>query len=203
MICSTVPHIMPDTEDASLTKARQRALCLAARRGLPSDKRAEYSTMICRFLSAMPELQTARTILSYLAAPDEADLSAFHARARVRSVTLAFPFAEGRGVMRAMIPRGEDALAAGRYGIMCPIPERSDIAVPEALDAVLIPCVGFDHRGGRLGHGAGYYDRYLPLCPRALRILIAFDMQRVEHVIRDAHDIDIPVIVTELGIHRV
>lgn len=54
----------------------------------------------------------------------------------------------------------------GKYGILSPIPECSESVRADELDAVLMPCVGFDSHGGRLGHGGGYYDRYLLRCSK-------------------------------------
>ena len=198
------PSAVDDPRESGIPskKNRQRALCLSVRRALPETQREKYSKDICRFLTALPELNASRVILSYLAAPDEVDLSGFHKYARGRGAVLAFPLSEDRGVMRAMIPRNDNALAPGRFGIMSPVPDQSDEIAPDKIDAVLVPCVGFDKRGGRLGHGAGYYDRYLPLCTRASLILVAFEAQRVNSIVREDTDTDIPVIVTELGVTR-
>ncbi|MBQ1576312.1 MAG: 5-formyltetrahydrofolate cyclo-ligase, partial [Oscillospiraceae bacterium] len=73
---------------------------------------------------------------------------------------------------------------------------------PEALDAVLVPCVGFDGALRRLGHGMGFYDRYLARCPRAAAILTAFEAQRLACVPTEPHDRAFSVLVTERGVFR-
>lgn len=56
--------------------------------------------------------------------------------------------------------RGAEYLAAGAYGIMEPVGGEV-LQGPEGIDAVVIPCVGFNQEGYRLGYGGGYYDRTL------------------------------------------
>ncbi len=85
----------------------------------------------------------------------------------------------------------------GRYGILTPISRLSTPADPGEADVIIIPCVGFDTGGSRIGHGGGYYDRYLPKCPRAERVLVAFEAQRVERVVRDDYDQTMDAVVTE------
>lgn len=179
------------------TKQTQRTACLARRRALSKKERQEHSAAICARLTALPELQSAGTILSYRATAEEADLSAFHRWALERGKRLAFPVSYGQGRMEAWEPKGPESWRQGRYGIWEPDPGQSVLVDPEELDAVLLPCVGFDCQGRRLGHGGGYYDRYLPQCPGAKRILVAFSCQRVDQVVTDDHDQLVDLIVTE------
>ena len=88
------------------------------------------------------------------------------------------------------------------YGIRTPILSRSEILLPEALDLVLVPCTAFDADCFRVGMGKGYYDRYLPRCKNAVKIGIAFEVQRVEHAAVDEHDQRLDAYVTERGIYK-
>lgn len=182
-------------------KETARAVCLARRRALSPEARAERSEAICRRLVDLPVLQRARRILSYRAAWDEADLAAFHAWAGSQGKTLAFPVSYPGGRMEAYIPRGPDGWERGRFGIWAPVPERSCLAGAESLDAVILPCVGFDDTGRRLGHGGGYYDRYLPRCPKAVRVLAAFEAQRLDQTPTGRFDQRSEIVVTEEGLY--
>jgi 5-formyltetrahydrofolate cyclo-ligase len=89
----------------------------------------------------------------------------------------------------------------GVYGIREPVKELALEVDPSRIDAVIVPCVVFDQRGGRCGHGAGYYDRFLTkVKPSAAKILIAFDAQESGEVPMEKTDIRMDFAVTESGL---
>lgn len=182
---------MPDAKTA------QRGRCLAARRALTRFERASYSEEICRRLLTLPELSGAKTVLSYLAAPDEAELCALNRALASRGARVCYPLVTGAGTMEAYMPEDEQAVLPGAFGILAPDPARSKRVLPEELELVLVPCVGFDRSLRRLGHGGGFYDRYLLRCPQALRLCVAFSCQELPAVSCDAHDLPMHSIVTE------
>ena len=85
----------------------------------------------------------------------------------------------------------------GKYGIREPNPDFSILRKPEDFDVILVPCVGFDEDGGRIGHGAGYYDRYIDRAPDACRVCIAFEAQKLEKVVEEDTDMPMDYVVTE------
>jgi 5-formyltetrahydrofolate cyclo-ligase len=86
----------------------------------------------------------------------------------------------------------------GAYDI--PVPDNTD---PVTVRAMVIPMIGFDKRGFRLGYGSGYFDRTLvAITPRPLAIGVAFEILRVDTLHPQPHDVPMDFIVTEGGIYR-
>lgn len=182
------------------TCAALRQRCLEARRKLSGAARAAHSRKICDALTALPALRRAGVLFSYQALWDEADLSAFHRWAEAEGKTLAFPVTGPGGAMEAWAPQSPDAWGTDRFGIRAPLPEASRRLDPAELEAVLTPCVAFDGAGRRLGHGGGYYDRFLPRCPQALRIAVAFEAQRCPALRPAPWDVPMDLLATENGV---
>ena len=199
--------------EAALTrKAAQRKKATAARRALDVETRAEKSSRISghmyEYLQTLKKeradagLPPVRIIFSYAAAWDEADLSGFHRRARAEGIRIAFPLCHGAGIMEAVVPgeNEKEYWRTGAYGIKEPVPELAVPVKPEDIDLVIVPCVAFDGKGGRLGHGAGYYDRYLPkLREDAVMVLAAFEEQRLPEIVMEETDVRIPVCISDLA----
>jgi 5-formyltetrahydrofolate cyclo-ligase len=69
-------------------------------------------------------------------------------------------------------------------------------------DVLLVPLVGFDETGYRLGYGTGYYDRTLAAGPRPLTIGIGYEMANLRSIYPQPHDIPMDLLVTERGVRR-
>jgi len=94
-------------------------------------------------------------------------------------------------------------LVPGVWGIREPRPECCEPAPPDSIDFVLVPGLGFDASGGRLGYGGGFYDRLLVHVPEATpRVAAAFSMQLVEAVPMGERDKYVNAVVTEKGVLR-
>ncbi|MBB3349715.1 5,10-methenyltetrahydrofolate synthetase [Sphingomonas sp. BK069] len=87
-----------------------------------------------------------------------------------------------------------DTLVPGYAGIQVP-ETRGGICEPGVL---LVPLLGFDREGGRLGQGGGFYDRFLERRPTAKRIGVSWSVQEVDEVPREPWDVTLTAIVTEL-----
>ena len=87
------------------------------------------------------------------------------------------------------------------------IPGVYDLPIPQGVPAIvpqanLVPPVGFDARGYRLGYGGGFFDRTLAsLSPRPLAIGVANEVSRIATIHPQPHDIPMDFIVTEVGVH--
>ena len=177
-------------------KTKQRRAALAARRAMTAAARASASAKICFRLLALPQLHAAKTILSYRALDDEVDLGAVEGKLKAR---IAYPLCLGQGVMEARIPLGP--MKPGPYGIWEPDPEASLLLSPEEIDLVLLPCVAFDRCGHRLGHGAGYYDRFLRR-HGCTTLCLCHEALLTDEIPMDEHDVWMDCIVTEKGMYR-
>jgi 5-formyltetrahydrofolate cyclo-ligase len=66
-------------------------------------------------------------------------------------------------------------------------------------DALLIPLIGFDAAGFRLGYGGGYYDRTLAVLGAALKIGVGHELGRLATIHPQPHDVPMDIVVTERG----
>ena len=100
----------------------------------------------------------------------------------------------------------EDTLKANRYGIPEPNCHANEWIEPHQLDLVLMPLVGFDSEGNRLGMGGGYYDRSFAFLTQPGSIQkphllgIAHELQRVDTLPHEAWDVPMNAVVTEQGL---
>lgn len=190
-----------------LCKKEQRRIISRRRKQLTQEEKAQKSSAICSHLKALfekPEFQNVRTVFSYRAMPDEANVDAFNLwleEEKTAGCTVAYPVSLPHGIMKTAVPQGEDAWKRGAYDIWEPDLEKSRILSPKEVDAIIVPCVAFDAKGNRCGHGAGYYDRFLPQCrPETKLVMVAFDAQELATVMTEETDRKIPLIVTETGL---
>ncbi len=91
----------------------------------------------------------------------------------------------------------DGTLVPAGFGTLAPPPD-APAAVP---DLVLLPLLGFDDSGTRLGYGGGFYDRTLAALPVRPRLVgLAFAAQHLAAIPRDQHDIPLDAVVTEDGV---
>jgi len=107
-----------------------------------------------------------------------------------------------RRILPYTVSRIPDDLVDGEYNIPEPSREKGQPVDPNSIDVVVVPGVGFDLRGYRIGYGGGYYDRFLPLCSNALFVGLAYEFQIVDKVPNEDWDIRMDMIITEERVIR-
>lgn len=111
--------------------------------------------------------------------------------------TIVLPVTPRRGLpLTFRVWRPDDAMVAERFGTMRP---NGELLAPDFL---LVPLLAFDRLGGRLGYGAGYYDRTIPLLSPRLALGCAFAAQEVPEVPMGASDIRLDAIATDREVIR-
>ena len=182
-------------------KAALRSRLLAARAASPPSQRARESAAVCARLRGLPELRGARALLAYAAFGAELDLDPFLTELLAREVGVFLPQVDGSRLLIARITDLEADLVPGWRGVREPRGLHS--ARPDRLDAAVVPGVGFDPAGGRLGYGGGHFDRLLAeLRPGTPVVGVASDVQVVEAVPVEAHDRRVDVLVTPTRVLR-
>ena len=117
---------------------------------------------------------------------------------------LYYPRVAGRGTLAFYPHREGDAWETGPYGINEPLIPAGVEPRLSGWDIIVIPGLVFDRRGNRLGHGFGYYDRFLGGLPESVpRVGLACAGQLVPDVPVDAWDVPVHALVTEEGVIRV
>lgn len=179
-------------------KAAKRLLrreCEARRAALSEAQRKEYSERISERIANSSAYKNAAVVLSYMAAGTEVCVTLPKDGKRI-----AYPVTCADGSMKAYVPLSDDAFTVGVFGIKEPDTARSTEVSPREIDLVICPCVGFSGKH-RLGHGKGYYDRFLPRCENAKSIAAAFEAQRIDELPTESHDQPLTATFTENGIY--
>jgi 5-formyltetrahydrofolate cyclo-ligase len=138
----------------------------------------------------------AQCILFYAPLPGEIDLTPLFGEALAAGKTPALPgFIAETGVYDAFVVRHlTDDCAPGKFGVAEPKSGCARLPL-NRLDFVLAPGVGFDSTGHRLGRGQGFYDRLLATIT-AVKCGVAFDLQMVERIPAEAHDVRMNCLLT-------
>jgi 5-formyltetrahydrofolate cyclo-ligase len=101
--------------------------------------------------------------------------------------------------LRLSYLRDLSALVPSTFGVPEPIGNEIP-ALAKDVGTIILPMLGFDRKGGRIGYGAGYYDRFLEKNPGLRKIGVAYACQEFEGLPTDENDIRMDVIITEDGV---
>jgi 5-formyltetrahydrofolate cyclo-ligase len=151
-------------------------------------------------LAGLPAWQCATRVLLYWPMPTEPDVRDLLGAAAEADRWVCLPaWDPATGTYVARRVAGTDELVAGKFGISEPASSCPVVAVA-ALDFALVPGLAFDRRGGRLGRGAGFYDRLLASF-RGVACGVGFDGQIVPEVPVESHDVKLNLVLTPSQLH--
>jgi 5,10-methenyltetrahydrofolate synthetase len=182
-------------------KTALRRAILARRDALDPPIRARLSQAAVERVEALDVFRLSRVVLGFASFGSEIETRTFLRDVLASGRTLVLPRIDRearRLVLHRVLSLGTE-LRPGPWRIPEPDPARCDFAAPADIDFILVPGVAFDPDGGRLGYGAGYYDRLLAAWPAPLPALVApaFEIQIVPAVPVLAGDHRVDLIVTE------
>jgi 5-formyltetrahydrofolate cyclo-ligase len=195
--------------NSSLGSVRKslRAELRAKRRAVPPEQRAEAARLVARHVDRAFRLRAGKRVAIYAAMREELDTTPLIELALARRCRVFLPRIDRRTVQvdfHELLPGAPQT--TNHLGILEPTGTAS---VPARwLDLVLMPLVGFDERGARLGMGGGYYDRTFAFrnvhstWRGPLLVGIAYSFQQLPAVACAAHDVRMDAVVTEKGVIR-
>lgn len=179
-------------------KAAIRKRVVQLRDALGEKDRTRGDAVITERIAALPSYAAARSILFYASFRSEVSTEALLLRA----------IAEGREIVLPLVNRSSSTLSLRRIRSLSDVqpgfmgipepPLSAPEVLLEAIDIVVVPGVAYDAACFRVGYGGGYYDRLLAGCGRRPVLLApAYEVQIVDAIPAEAHDVRMDMIVTE------
>jgi 5-formyltetrahydrofolate cyclo-ligase len=193
------------TEPAPLSRPQLRRMLRKARRALTPSEQRQAALGLYRQLAQHPLFRRAKHISLYLPTDGEIDprLLLRAAQRRGKATYLPVLSAWPRTKMVFQRVRPGEKLLPNRFRILEPRVNISQQRKVWALDLVLLPLVGFDDAGGRLGMGGGFYDRSLAYLARRQSwrkptlLGLAHECQKVERLVQASWDVPLAGTVTD------
>lgn len=189
--------------DPSLLKQQIREQAHANRNA--QEHKDELSRQIVARFMALPEYQAAATVLFYLDVRSEVRTRHSLEEALQSGKRIIVPYCVD-GELELFHLEHMEELAVGMYKILEPKTELRTVAaksVPVAeIDLIMVPGVAFDRRGGRTGHGKGYYDKLLEHArPTTPLVALAFECQMFPEIPMQDHDVFMDKVITESAVY--
>ncbi len=161
-----------------------------------AEERQNKSKIITDLVHDLPAFRKAKAVMLYVAMDEEVDTHPL----------LNLAFQEKKHVLLPVVVQEKDEMISaeliapdrmksGKYGIMEPDSWSSPFPMRD-LDMVIVPGLAFDRKNYRLGRGKGYYDKFLSkLSSKVATIGLAFDIQLVEELPIEVHDMKLDLVV--------
>jgi 5-formyltetrahydrofolate cyclo-ligase len=188
-------------------KAALRKHMRSRRRSLGADDHSTRSKLAGKAVAGLPMFRAGKRIALYLPFDRETDTAALIAAARRRGVRVFVPVIVDRRHRRIRFYPLGAKLKRGVFGIAVPAAWARPVS-PRWLDLIVVPLVGVDTTGRRLGMGGGFYDRALDFRRRRRHwpgphlVGLAFDCQRTETGFAEPWDVNLDSLATESGLRH-
>ena len=181
---------------------------LTKRKNIDIVEKEKMDRKICDKFYESKYYRDAKNIFIYISYDSEINTKEIINKALIDNKKIYVPRTEFKTrLMDAVEIISLDNLIESEYGILEPSIEEPHIE-PNELDLIVVPGVAFDRNGGRMGYGAGFYDRYFKKISKdkmkkIVKLALAYDFQILEDVPMNEQDVPVNYIITEKEfIHR-
>ena len=180
-----------------MEKQALRRRMRACRNALSPQQQAELSESLLRTLCSWLRYQQAPLIAPYVSMPSEADTHALLQQVLADGKQLVVPRCLSKETMAFYQLESLTQLEPGAYGILEPKTECRLITQFPPGSICIVPGLAFDRHGGRLGYGAGYYDRFLSAHPELIPVGYCSEAFVLPKVPMEATDCRMQYLLTE------
>ena len=189
----------------TLDDARQslRAELRARRKALHASERIAAANGVAGSLEQLADFLVDQRVAGYWAIDGELPLHIVVSNLARRDQQYCLPRITGPRQLSFVPWKSGADLESNRYGIPEPVCTKDDLLEPAELDIVLLPLLGFDRRGGRIGYGGGYYDASFAFlrerheATRPLLVGVAYSAQEIEVIEQAPWDVRLDYVATE------
>lgn len=205
-----MPLTPQELEALKERKNRMRRQAYDARAA--QENKGEISAVICDKFVRLPEYQSAKTAMWYIDCRSETRTKPHLEKAIAQGdkrIVVPYCTVDEKGDNKLGLWRLDsfNELVVGKWSILEPPRERWGDPEKEVnsreLDIVMVPGVGFDRNGGRMGNGQGYYDRLLENVRRdCLLVALCYEAQLFDEILVGPHDIFMDKVITEKEIYN-
>lgn len=178
-----------------MDKKEQRKIVKEKLEKMTEDERISASDKIFDHLKNFDAYKSAKSVFCYLSTPNEADTMNIVRHAIKRGKSVYVPKTDG-DLMSMVLIDVDTEFWFNQWGILEP---KEGEPYKGEVDLAVIPLIGYDKELNRLGHGKGYYDRFLE-DRKTYKLGLAFSCQELDSVATEEHDIKLDAIINENGV---
>jgi 5-formyltetrahydrofolate cyclo-ligase len=192
---------MDDVQNKPALRRRLRDVMAA----LSDADRHAKSVQACSLLASTPEFEAASVVMLYLSMPTEIDTAPLALKCWQAGKSVVVPRVswDQRRMMPVEINSLQTGLMTTGHGTREPEADAGKPAPTGLIDLVIVPGLGFSDKGGRIGRGMGFYDRFLASPDfSGISCGLAFQEQVVADVPMLDHDVPLSMLVTDRGVRR-
>jgi 5-formyltetrahydrofolate cyclo-ligase len=189
--------------DSSSSRAELRARLRAERAALGAGERIAAANALISTLEQLPEFLVDTHVAGYWAVGGELPLNIALGRLHARAQNYYLPVLVEGTLLKFAEWRPGISVRANRFGIPEPVCDAASLLSATQIDLVLVPLLGFDRRGNRLGAGAGYYDRSFEFLRTTARpappllVGIGYHFQELPELTPQSWDVPLDFIATD------